>query len=117
MMKSRPKGISLPIETVILLILAAVVLAALLGFFTGVVTPAQLRAGIIQKQSSLCTQIVTADVNCNAEQISKNALPSVSGLPSKLMSDVCNKPSDSPICSGGSVQDCIRNCCRTFCPS
>jgi hypothetical protein len=110
---AKLKGMSLPLETVVLLILAAVVLAALLGFFLGTFTPAQSKIDILKKQSSLCQQIFSADPACDASK------PGVAALANKLKSEVCGKPTDGPICSskGSSDPYCIKGCCSIFCPS
>ena len=111
-MKRKLKGISLPLETVILLILAAIVLAALLGFFMGTFTPAISKTDIIKKQTSLCQQIFTADPRC---QYAGAVIP----LANRLQSEVCNKPSDAPVCVSKGADDpyCIKGCCSIFCPA
>lgn len=109
---AKLKGMSLPLETVVLLILAAVVLAALLGFFLGTFTPAQSKIDILKKQSSLCQQIFSADSQC---KYAGAVIP----LAAKLRSEVCGKPTDGPICSSKGADDpyCIKGCCSIFCPS
>jgi len=97
------KGISLPLETVVLLILAAVILAALLGFFLGTFTPAQTEADLARQQIIVCQEV--ANMNCDPD----------SDAAAKLLDQgICK--ADRPACTGTTATDCVRSCCKIFCP-
>lgn len=108
------KGISLPLETIVLLVLAAVVLAALLGFFRGVFGPTQTEVDLLQQQMNICTEI--QQKGCNT--------PDAISAADKLLgpNPICK--TDRPACSPtkltptnnkddctDNVQCCIKSCC------
>jgi len=115
----KMKGISLPLEIVVLLILAAIVLAALMGFFLQTFTPTQSKTQIIQTQTSLCQQMFFIDSQCRVAEIQK--VPNGNALIGRLQNEVCGKPSDGPVCTplGGipGPESCIKGCCRMLCPA
>jgi len=91
------KGMSLPVETVIVLVLAIIVLAALLLFFTGTFTPGADRIKLQQRQTDLCTTYVAADSECRkppSETLTKD------------FNEVCGK-------LGLSTNPAL--CCSTYC--
>ncbi|MEM7813769.1 MAG: hypothetical protein QW548_02620 [Candidatus Aenigmatarchaeota archaeon] len=107
------KGISLPLETVVLLILAAIVLAALLGFFLGTFTPAQSEADLSRKQFLICQEIASKDPTCNPNN------PVVTALVERMKNEkICR--ADRPACrlepGQDQIKSCINNCCQAFCP-
>lgn len=108
------KGMSLPLETVILLILAAIVLWALIAFFFKFYPSAQNIVEVTNARSSLCQQIVSADPHCSLSELTRQGK---SGLATKLKSDVCGKPKDAPVCGSetDTPEQCITACCSLFC--
>jgi hypothetical protein len=110
--KPKLKGMSLPLETVVLLILSAIVLAALLGFFLGAFTPSQTEADLTRQQVSVCQEIASAGCLGNpAETIATNKLVDKVCKPDR---SACQKPSG--LSTVETAKACIRSCCRIFCP-
>lgn len=108
----KMKGMSLPLETVIMLILAAVVLAALLGFFLGAFSPAQSEADLIRQQTLLCQQIS----NANCDPADPQIAPAVNNLVNNVCRPerpACQKPTDP---TADFATACIKSCCKAFCP-
>ncbi len=116
------KGMSLPIETVVLLILMVVVLGAILAFFVGVFGPANTEKDIMMKQQSLCRQYaMDVDPGCKALI---NAAGSASAwgddkknnpLVVQIKNEVCNKPAGNPVCTGSNEYQCVQKCCSGLC--
>ena len=97
------KGISLPLETVVLLILSAIVLGSLLSFFLGAFTPAQTGTELLRKQTTICQGIASA--GCLDAPVATQ----------QKINEVCGRP-ETPSCSGSpDTQECVRTCCRIFC--
>jgi hypothetical protein len=71
------KGISLPIETVVVIVLAVAVLLAMLYFF-GLTQPPIDRIKLEQQRIGLCSSYISADSECR------------SAMPPELQ-DVCSK--------------------------
>jgi hypothetical protein len=110
------KGMSLPLETVVLLILATIVLAALLGFFLGAFTPSQSEADMVRQQLNVCQEI--ARRGCYTTDATTYASGSLTAATTGAKA-ICN--SDRPACSPiGSqttpIKNCIKSCCSVFCP-
>lgn len=108
------KGISLTLETVVMLILAAVVLAALLGFFLSAFTPANTEKDAVFAQSIACQKILAADPSGKCDP-NKDGVAKVFN---EELEKVCNakRPTCSDAGGGSKIQNCIRSCCRAFCP-
>ena len=105
------KGVSLSIETIVILILAVIVLAAMLIFFSGTTNPATdtLRATRIQTES--CGAYVRKDPDCTDIGIN-DVPPDVK----QHIADACKTLEGYPECDTGSQDiNCIRSCCKTFC--
>lgn len=116
------KGISLSLETIVLLILMTVVLGALILFFLGTFTPAQKKFDLIKQKESLCLQYIAKDSKCNPEAVKRdNEVRYTSDLKpilQNLFTNVCNKPSGDPVCSGGTdmpTGSCLQSCCAIQC--
>lgn len=60
------KGMSLAIETTVVIALAIIVLVALLLFFAGTFTPATERIKLEQRKVDLCTKYVRDDSECRS---------------------------------------------------
>lgn len=113
------KGISLALETVIMLVLGTIVLGALLAFFFGVFTPAQSTATQLQEQNQICQNIFNTAPRCG---ITANGVePSVEGYADDLnKKKICS--TQRADCNPGTSEDtqlryksCIQTCCRLFC--
>ncbi len=111
--KRKMKGISLSLETVILLILMAIVLAALLGFFLGTFNPAKGKFDVLKQRDSLCLQYVSIDPKCDISAIQGSETKDrAQKIIDKLSSEVLGKPSGEPVCTG----DALKDCCVSWCP-
>ena len=124
------KGISLSMETVVLLILMVIVLGALLAFFTSVFNPSQNKIEMLRNKESTCLKYVSVDTGCNhAKEIAeaknepynagkyieaKSAMETIS-------TTICNKPTGDPVCGAGitdtknSRVECLLSCCSIQC--
>ena len=129
MFKKKMRGISLSLETIVLLILMAIVLGALLLFFNNIFNPASLRVNGIKEKESLCLQYVSVDTGCShAKEIAEETDPYKGGKYTQaktamesISSNVCNKPSNDPLCGSGisdpknSRVQCLQSCCAIYC--
>ena len=108
------KGVSLSIETVILVILAAIVVAVLLAFLMGVINPADSEIKLLQKQNEACSGIAQIDPRCHF------ANPTIAGIVNDKLLSGNNPPcnSERPNCNPGTlnnIESCIQTCCRLYC--
>ncbi len=109
------RGISLPIETTIVLILAAIVLVALLFFFSGTFNPSVERIKLEQQKVNLCTEYVSVDSECSDKGVGKvytvkgsKILVDLADLGKKLGYSKCDTP--------GATAECVQQICTTYCP-
>lgn len=107
------KGISLPIETTIVIVLAVIVLVALLFFFSGSVNPGIDRIKLEGQKATLCSDYVSVDKEC--ESASKvfsvrgaKILTDLGDLGKKLGYSQCTTPS--------ATAECVKQVCTSFCP-
>jgi len=113
------KGMALPIETIVVIILAVMVLVILTTYFLGVWGEKKQTADQLQQQlTGSCLEYITKAASCDYQSlditIRQNVQNAVSNI--KLM---CNQPVGNPVCScrtGASDQEIIRTCCRVYCP-
>ncbi|MBI4895489.1 MAG: hypothetical protein HY831_03275 [Candidatus Aenigmarchaeota archaeon] len=119
------KGISLALETVILLILMAVVLAALMAFFLGVFNPSKTQLDTIRDKESTCVQYISRDPGCeHADAIVEGTEPyntdkyrDAKTAIGKLKT-ICRSTPDNPPCG---IKTCdspsavVKACCVSFC--
>ena len=102
------KGISLSIETIVILILAVIILAALLIFISPIFTETQSGTTNELKRARLCDAYVQEDPKCNG----------VGSVDSQITTDlknVCENLGKCDSLSGVSGADCARDCC-IVCP-
>src|SRR3989338_514541 len=123
------KGISLSMETVVLLILMVIVLGALLAFFTSVFNPSQNKIEMLRNKESTCLKYVSVDPGCNnAKSIAEEKEPFNAGkyIEAKsametISTTICNKPTGDPVCGAGitnpkdSRVSCLLSCCSIQC--
>ncbi|MBI5332854.1 MAG: hypothetical protein HZB65_04730 [Candidatus Aenigmarchaeota archaeon] len=124
------KGISLSMETVVLLILMVIVLGALLAFFTGVFNPSQNKIEMLRNKESTCLKYVFIDPGCNhakeiaeatAEPYKSGKYPEAKSAMETIAGTICNKPAGDPVCGAGitdpktSRVQCLLSCCSIQC--
>lgn len=101
------KGVTLPIETVVVLLIAAIVLIALLVFFGLQWGGGTEKIELIRQQSDLCNRYVASDTECED--------PYNVGAITTPLQDVCTKLDYSICKAGGERKPCILQCCLN-CP-
>ncbi|MFC2143446.1 hypothetical protein ACFLQN_03535 [Candidatus Aenigmatarchaeota archaeon] len=121
------KGISLAIETIIVVILAVTVLTVMLFFFRSQTSPAQETLELINRQTSGCSGYIFYDYRCNNNidtELRADLLES--GILEKIAKSCAGlyiKEGSYPRCAGKATVSpansddlqCIQQCCRTFC--
>ena len=105
------KGISLSIETIVVIVLAVIVLTALLAFFLGIWNPNANEAQLQADKTRLCGRYSSLYPDCDnigtdSEDLRRN------------ISSVCSRLGFSS-CFGGSPASisCIEQCCYIYCSS
>jgi len=116
------KGVSLAIETIIVIILAVSVLTVMLFFFRSNFTPAETIVQLIAKQNNACSGYVFYDYDCDGtanSPLTGNANTEFENIKTRIAEacDGLNKQrGDYPSCAGASTGNaCIKECCRSFC--
>ncbi|GEM_PF-2181549 len=121
------KGMSLALETVILLILMAVVLAALMSFFLGVFNPAKSQLDNIKNKESFCVQYISKDPGCaHAHDIKDGTTAPYSdgtkyGSAKTAITElekICKSTPDNPPCGTKTcdqAKDLVKACCPSYC--
>ncbi|MBI2578673.1 MAG: hypothetical protein HYW26_03110 [Candidatus Aenigmarchaeota archaeon] len=98
----RRKGVSLTLETIVVLTLSVLVLTVLLYFFNANFRPAESSIDDLNKQRDLCIKHVNNDIECT-----KGAETELVRLCTKLNYEKCKT-------QGG--KECVQTCCSLFCP-
>ena len=115
------KGIALSIDTVVLVILAAVVVAVLLAFLMGTINPAKSEVDMLRVQNEACGEIASLDPRCGVRSGSFDPnSPVAKVVNDKLLSgnpNPCNvnRPSCTPGSGSDRVLSCLNTCCKIFC--
>jgi hypothetical protein len=111
------KGVSLAIETIIVIILAVSVLTVMLFFFRSNYTPAETIVQLITKQNNACSGYVFYDYDCDGESNTRQTIPaSILQDIAKACDGLNNQRGDYPSCAGASTDNaCVKECCRSFC--
>ena len=112
--KMGSKGMSLPIETVIILVLAAIVLAALLAFFLGVFNPGNQRVKTLGDLQSACFRYVSLDPDCDPAAANLETSEVYTAISTIAGTD---DGKNFGCTSGGSKASIVASCCRVYCPS
>ncbi len=103
------KGVALATQTVVLLVLAAIVLGSILIFFMNIFNPQEKGFATVAEQTTLCQAQIRFDPKC------KTPLPIPTGTPQKGLIDVC-KSLNYEKCQGSPTPElCIQQCCANFC--
>jgi len=118
------KGSALPMETIVAMVLAVIVLAAVLLFFFGTFTPATEEVKARQTVASICGEY-SLSVQCRSvnEFIGREGLvgplaPSDSQDKLVRLSGACHATGVSQCSAAGLPDDnCLKVCCSVFCPS
>ena len=100
------KGVSLSIETIVILILAVIVLGALLIFVSPVFNEGQSRTSNELKRTRLCDAYVQDDPKCDGDQ----------DVDAQIMQDLEETCRNLGKCESLSGKDCARDCC-IVCPA
>jgi len=105
------KGVSLSLETIVVLILAVLVLTVLLFFFSSQFYPAQTKIEQLNKQRDLCWQYVNNDPKCEGKGTgnTKEPVTTIVGL-----REVC-KELGYKKCETSYSLVCVQECCAIFC--
>lgn len=96
----RRKGVSLTLETIVVLTLSVLVLGVLLYFFSSNFYPAQTKIDDLNSQRDLCIKHMNNDPECK-----KPGGTELVKLCQKLGYEKCKTASD-----------CVPSCCSLFCP-
>ena len=108
------KGVALPIETIIIISLAVIVLVALLFFFTGIFPPGAELVKLKQDQSIWCSSYHQNNPDCDEDVVVDTTIQD-------KIADICYKLNTK---EGGYdkcedpdvfVYECAIQCCRMFC--
>lgn len=113
------RGMSLPVETVIILVIAAVVLGSVLMFFMGVFAPGSSSVDATRLQSSLCTQYFINNPTCDpaTTSISSDAKTAATTALTELENKVCKPSIGKQLGCSGTGADCLHSCCKIQCPA
>jgi len=120
------KGVSLALETIIVLILAVSVLSVSMWFLYSNVGPGQARSDLEREKALYCGSYSNTDPKCEGDISGSNRVPKHSGA-LKNIRDTCSKLHDKnwgfyPACEKGletndpKMLTCIRQCCNMYCP-
>ncbi len=104
------KGISLAIETVVILIIAIVILGILTYFLIGQSLPGLDKIKMQQDAAALCASYVQIDTDCSGTSTEINKFSDKTAF-AKLCKDLGHAS-----CSGILNEACLKQCCSTLCP-
>jgi len=107
------KGISLAIETIIVIILAVTVLSVLLLFFTGTGGPAQNRVMAESQRTLMCGTYTSENPTCNPTATLTTPLPNLA----KICKSVDVQSCQGTLASATDTGNCYKDCCATYCKS
>ncbi|MBI4014547.1 MAG: hypothetical protein HY365_01195 [Candidatus Aenigmarchaeota archaeon] len=120
------KGSSLPMDSVVMLILAVLVLGALVFFFFGTFTPGADAIKAQQTIASVCGELSQyKDCSLVAFKSGKNiaagddeTFKTAQGEKLKELNIACATTKAATCAGSGEAgQSCINICCQTYCPS
>ncbi len=106
-MKSS-KGVSLAINTVVILILAVTVLIVLIGFLVTTSGPVQGEFEARIAQSQICGSYRNVDVKCDGSEYNEFSEDNEESL--EKLGDACSQLGFQR-CSGKASFECIQSCC------
>ena len=103
------KGISLSIETVIVMIIAAVVLAVLVLYFKGTVFQGKSQIDAEGERAKACADYMKLDKNCDGKA-DDSASSGLLDPARKRIVEICNQL-NYPECKPNDNSGCIHKCC------
>lgn len=101
------KGISLTTQTIVLLIISAIILGSVLVFYMNTANPAQKGFADVAEQTTLCQQQVRYDPRCST--------PLPDATPYARLLEICTNFKYEKCQTPPPAQECIRQCCANFC--
>jgi hypothetical protein len=108
------KGVTLPIETIVVLVLAVIVLGVLLWFFATSSTPGIQLTKLKQEQSIWCSSYQQNNHDCD-----ENDDDDVGDDIKNKLADICYKLNQAEggysSCGGTFSNACAKECCSMFC--
>ena len=117
------KGVTLPIETIVILALAIIVLGVLLFFFTTTSSPAIDLVKLKQEQSIFCSSYQQQNPDCDEERHEEIVTDFPGADQPELfvkLAGVCSKLNIAeggyPACTGQKLDyPCVIECCKMYC--
>lgn len=101
------KGISLATQTIVLLIISAIILGSVLVFYMNTTNPSQKGFTDVAEQTMLCQKQVRYDPRCST--------PLPTGTPYARLLEICTDFKYEKCQPLTSEVECIRQCCANFC--
>ncbi len=105
------KGISLAIDTTVIIILAVVVLAVLIGIFFVVIGPVGPEISARIKQTQVCNAYRSFDADCDGKEYTQYARDSKNENLLKELGTACNTLRISGCSTDSASYTCIKACC------
>jgi hypothetical protein len=103
------KGMALPMETIVILVLAIIVFAAVLAFFLGIFPGASNEVRLEADRNRLCGRYATTYPDCdNLGEESEGLREELAGVCAELGYSYCYKGSPAGI-------SCVIQCCSVYC--
>ena len=112
------KGVSLPIETIVILVLAVIVLVALLFFFTGIFGPSSSLVKLKQERSIWCGSYQRSNFDCEEgehEDVDENIRIELARICSRLNQEEGGYPDCKYDEGDVAGHECVKKCCSEFC--
>ncbi len=110
---SKSKGVALPIETIIILVLAVLVITVLTSFFFDVFGKEKGRAQNLQELlTGKCFEYAQLDSTCKPSLFSTSTRQRQ--IADELKSQYCDAPGER-LCSGSTIDSCLQSCCKIYC--
>ena len=103
------KGISLSVNTIIIIVLAVIVLLALALLFSGAFTPGQNEIMLKSQQATLCSHYLNFVPECDITTgVDDNTLKEIARVGDALGYGSCTAGQKASV-------SCVQECCRTYC--
>lgn len=102
------KGISMPIETVVTIVIAVIVLTVIVLFFSGQFNPSAGNINAQQRQATNCGVLVR-ETNGKCDRLSSD-----SSINDNIK-QACMDLKGYPKCQSGTMEECLKDCCKTYC--
>ena len=113
------KGVALPIETIVIISLAIIVLVALLMFFTGIFGPSAELVKLKSEQSTWCSSYHQSNPNCDEDGHNNNVGDDIKKALARICTRLNSLEGGYPACIYGEDEPaglaCAQECCKMFC--